>query len=152
MGFQLKEIMTGTHSFEKGFGSGHNLFMEFVINWGPKNMLTWLNPTHKDFLLQPLKGHVTVAGLCQQAPCTGTLELRYFNDYKIRYTFTFKVKGKTYSYVGEKVNIKPWNLPISHTTCFGRITEKNTGKLVSTSVVYFRLRTMLQFFFSFRLK
>ena len=125
--------------------------MEFVIDWGPHNFSSWINPQNKDFLTQPLKGHVTVEGLCERKPCTGTLELKYFTEYRIRYTFTFKAKGKTYCYVGEKVNIKPWNLPISHTTCFGRLTEKATGKLVSTSIVYFRLRTLIKFLLSFRL-
>jgi hypothetical protein len=52
--------------------------------------------------------------------------------------------------VGEKVNIKLWNLPVSHTTCVGRVTELESGKLISTSVTIFRMRTLPAFLGSFR--
>ena len=88
---------------------------------------------------------------CTSAPCKGTLALLYFTDQKIRYTFEFTVDGETYRYVGEKVHIFPWNLPWSHTTCFGRLTKKETGELVSVSVVHFRYRTIPAFMASLRL-
>ena len=51
----------------------------------------------------------------------------------------------------QKRNIKPWNLPVSHTTCYGELTEAKSGKLVSRSVTYFRLKTLPSFLWSFRL-
>jgi hypothetical protein len=98
-----------------------------------------------------LSGWITVGGLCERAPCEGHLELKYFSEHKIRYLFRFGADGHQYAYVGEKVNIMPWNLPTSHTTCFGRITAADTGKLISTSVVFFELRTIVSFTRSFRL-
>lgn len=150
LGFKIDETMTGWHRFEKGKTSGKK-FMEFKVTWGPESIRKWLNPINPKFLTQDLKGVVTIEGLCQDTPCEGTLELKYFDEHIIRYTFDFKVRKKTYRYVGEKVNIQLWNLPVSHTTCFGRLTEKSTGKLVSTSVTYFKLSTALKFLMSLRL-
>ncbi|MGC8928886.1 MAG: hypothetical protein ACP5QK_13325, partial [Myxococcota bacterium] len=67
-------------------------------------------------------------------------------------TFEFEVNGKRYLYIGEKVNIKPWNLPVSHTTCFGTIVERETNRLISRSVVFFRYSTIPSFLLSFRLR
>jgi len=78
------------------------------------------------------------------------LELAYFTEGKIRYTFDFSAKGKMYRYVGEKVNIRPWNLPVSHTTCFGTLVEKESGRLVSRSVTFFKLHTTPAFMASLR--
>jgi hypothetical protein len=98
-----------------------------------------------------LEGTVTIDGLCDQTPCTGSLELRYLKEHKIRYSFGFKVDGKAYRYVGEKVDIQLWNLPRSHTTCFGRLFLLGTGELVSTSVTHFRIRSLPRFLASARL-
>ena len=151
VGFKIDELMTGYHEFEKGCGPTGQYKMEFHATWGPKDLSEWINPKSKKFLKQPLDGLVTVEGLCVDVPCHGTFELRYFKDYSIKYSFEFKVNRKTYQYVGKKVNIKPWNLLVSHTTCFGRLTEKTTGKLISTSVTYFKLSSMPKFLTSFRL-
>ncbi len=151
IGFLFDEVMTGKHRFEPGFGPPGDKFMQFKATWGPKHFSEWINPFGEKFLIQELTGTVTIEGLCENAPMSGTLELKYFSERKIRYTFEFTIEGKKYQYIGEKVNILPWNLPTSHTTCFGRLTEKKTGKLVSTSVTYFKLKTMPGFLLSFRL-
>jgi len=151
LGFQMDEIMSGEHEFEPEFGTEGKFPFEFQVTWGPKEMGAWLNPKSNTFMVQPLKGTVSVGGLCSDTPCEGTLELRYFKDHKIRYNFEFKVDDVEYVFLGEKVNIKPWNLPISHTTCFGVLTEKSTGKLVSRSITHFRLKTSPAFLASFRL-
>jgi len=150
-GFLITEVMSGSHEFEPGQGPYGEYPFEFHITWGPKSLAKWINPLSGDFMTQPLKGTVTVGGLCEKAPCTGTLEIAYWTERKIRYTFEFSVNNKAYHYVGEKVNILPWNLPVSHTTCFGTLVEKKTGKLVSRSVVFFRLWRTPRFFASFRL-
>jgi hypothetical protein len=124
--------------------------MEFKVTWGARNLVEWLNPKGEKFMIVDLAGTVTVGGLCEAAPCEGTLELKYFDQRKIRYAFTFTIDRVEYRYVGEKVNIRPWNLPVSHTTCFGTLTEAATGKLVSKSVTHFRMRTMPEFAASLR--
>lgn len=150
IGFRMNEVMTGSHKFEPGFGTPVTHFMEFRVTWGTKNIADWVKRSSKNFLVNFLEGTVTIEGLCRNAPCQGTLALRYFSDHSIRYTFTFEVKKVRYRFVGEKVNIMPWNLPWSHTTCFGRLTEVKSGRLVSTSVTHFRLRDVPAFLASLR--
>ncbi len=144
-GFSIDEVMSGDHEFVAGAGPEGRLPFEFQVRWGPPNVFKWANPWGAGFLRQPLGGTVTVGGLCEAAECAGTLELRYFKDRRIRYTFEFEVDGVGYHYVGEKVNIRLWNLPTSHTTCFGVLTEKESGKLVSRSLTHFRLATVPAF-------
>jgi hypothetical protein len=152
MGFSMSEVMTGDHEFEHGLGPAGRRFFEFKVRWGPKNVSDWLNPGSEAFGIHHLEGTVTAEGLCHDTRCEGTLELHYLTEHKIRYRFDFAAEGKRYRYVGEKVNIQVWNLPVAHTTCFGRITEAETGRLVSTSVTYFRLKTLPAFVTSLRLR
>ena len=152
VGFKLHEVMTGHHEFEPGCGPPGRHPMVFRVDWGPRDVRAWLRRGTDTFLSQELEGRVTVGGLCDETPCLGALELRYFDERRIRYAFGFEVQGRAYRYVGEKVNIRVWNLPVSHTTCFGRLVEAETGRLVSTSVTHFRLRTAPRFLTSLRLR
>ncbi len=151
IGFTVTETMRGEHEFEPRFGPPGKRPMEFRVTWGPRRLGPWLNPAGERFLASDLRGSVTADGLCRDAPCTGRLELRYFRDRTIRYVFDFEADGTLYRFAGEKACIRPWNLPWSHTTCFGTITRRDTGELVSTSVTRFRLRSLLSFRASFRL-
>ncbi|MBI5545889.1 MAG: hypothetical protein HY901_18525 [Deltaproteobacteria bacterium] len=150
VGFQMDEMMSGEHELEPGFGEAGPRRLELRLTWGTRNVVRWLTPGGEEFLRGPLVGALTADGLCQDAPCQGTLELRYFDEHKIRYSFEFEAQGRRHRFVGEKVNIRPWNLPFSHATCFGRITEVDSGRLVSTSVTRFRLTTLPRFLLSFR--
>jgi hypothetical protein len=151
IGFATDEVMTGLHRFEPDQGPDTELPFEFRVTWGPPNLFQWIDPADERFMEHHLEGTVSVGGWADDIPCEGSLELLYFTEHRIRYTFTFEHGGTRYRYVGEKVNIKLWNLPVSHTTCFGRMTEAETGKLVSTSVTHFRMRTLPAFLLSFRL-
>jgi hypothetical protein len=53
--------------------------------------------------------------------------------------------------VGEKVNLRPWNLHKTHTTCYGTITNLKTNQEISKSIVYFKFETVPEFMTSFRL-
>ncbi len=150
LGFATDEVMTGYHRFEPGLGPEGELPFEFRVTWGPPNLFRWLDPADEQFMQHHLAGTVTVGGWAEDIPCEGSLELLYFTEHRIRYAFTFEHGDTAYRFVGEKVNIKPWNLPVSHTTCFGRMTELDSGKLVSTSVTHFRMRTLPAFLLSFR--
>jgi hypothetical protein len=152
LGFLLDEVMVGEHRFEPGFGDGGDRPMSFRVTWGPSSIVDWLSPASPAFLRHELTGTVTIDGLCAEAPCLGSLELLYSSQHKIRYTFEFDVSGQRLRFVGEKVNIRLWNWPVSHTTCFGRTTQVETGRLVSTSVTYFRIAQTLAFARSFRLR
>jgi hypothetical protein len=140
MGFFASEIMSGHHEFADRGGPSEQLPFAFRVDWGPERLRDWLNPSHPGFLWQELEGEVQVGGLCGWTPCRGTLHLEYVPKRRIRYDFDFEVDGVVYRYVGDKKNIRLWNLAVSHTTCFGVLTERETGKLVSTSVSFFHLR------------
>lgn len=153
LGFTIHETMTGTHQFHPYGVENH--FMEFTLDWGPSSFGDWLTPSSgsSPVLAQACSGYISVDGLVCHAPCYGTLVLDYFGDHKLRYELHFQDNlGHQYTYCGEKVNIQPWNLLTSHTTCFGTITEDRSGYLVSRSVLRFKLRTIPAFLWSFRLQ
>lgn len=148
LGFRMDEVMTGTHRFgDDAISANH--FMEFRVTWGPDDVRSWINPFSRGFMKQPLSGVVTVGGLCENRPCEGELSLEYHKG-RIRYEFFFIVDGVYYTFVGEKIGIRPWNLHDSHTTCYGALTETESGQLVSESVTHFRLATLPAFLKSFR--
>jgi len=140
MGFRTRELMSGEHEFRAGHGPAGRHPFAFRVKWGPDRLGEWLNPLGDRFLWNELEGEILVGGLCDWTPCRGTLDLEYFGPRRIRYTFDLEVAGKTYRYVGDKVDIRAWNLPVSHTTCFGTLVELATGTLVSTSVTRFKMR------------
>ena len=149
----MEEVMTGTH---KIVGQHEERFMEFRIKWGSNNILECFNPLHENFLLQELYGDIIIDGICGATPCYGTLHLNYPKGY-LEYQIFFNYLGKDYFYKGTKKNLRPWNLHKTHTTCYGTLYRKNhqgsrfLWDIVSDSVVYFRLNTLLTFLKSFRL-
>lgn len=152
VGFKMDELMVGTHTFSNGSFEGRELPLNFSLTWGNVNLLKFLNPGSGEFLNSDANGFITVGGLANKADCTGSLKLMYFSERKIRYELNFTGDdGMAYRYVGEKVNLWPWNLHKTHVTCYGTITDKKTGKIISNSVVYFPMREMLDFLISARL-
>lgn len=161
-GFNITEDMVGKHTFDDGFahdflphlydmGFDYWMPMSFNAVWGTddiqKLMAYYLS---SGVLTFKLNGTIDVSGLCQSALIqNGVLVLDYFNTHELMYNFDFKVRDKFYNYTGRKYNIQLWNLLTSHTTCFGTITSG--GRLVSTSVVYFKLGSALKFLSSFQL-
>jgi hypothetical protein len=150
-GFQIHEVMSGEHEFVDGFGPAGKHKFEFKADWGPKNLVDFVNPGQDKFMLSELAGTVTIGGMCENMPVYGTLQLRYFQDQKIRYTFDFSVDGEPYQYVGEKQQIYPWNLPYSHTTCFGEVKNLRTGKVISKSITHFDMNDLPEFLGTFKL-
>jgi len=146
LGFRIDETMTGFHEFKN---SNEKKFMEFVITWGPDNILKWLNPFGSGFLKQELEGHITIDGLCKEWPCYGELTLAYYKG-EICYKIYFIYNGKEYCYIGKKKHIKLWNLLISHTTCYGNLKQIQPFDNISKSIVYFNFSTMWEFLSSFR--
>lgn len=151
VGFAADEVMEGTHRFEPGEGPPGDHPIRFEVTWGHPHLSAWLDPLSGEFMTSRMEGRITVGGLCDDTPCAGTLELRYFREARLRYTLSFEVDGHPYRFTGEKINIKPWNLPVSHTTCFGHVVRADTGRLVSTGDLYFRWHTLPAFVLSFRL-
>jgi short-subunit dehydrogenase len=151
IGFKMDEIMQGEHEFENGFGPAGKKRMIFKVNWGTNQLIDWLNPFSDNFMVNDLEGTVSIDGLCEDEPCSGKLELKYFSEQKIRYTFEFETEEEAYIFVGEKRNIYPWNLPYSHTCCFGELRLKDSNELVSTSITHFRLDTLPEFLSSFQI-
>jgi hypothetical protein len=152
LGFEAEELMRGAHRFLPGAGAEGEHPFEFTVRWGARHLLDWLNPLGPGFMSNWLEGHVSVGGLVEQAACAGTLDLRYFQEGKIRYTFDFKDgDGRAYRFVGEKRDIRPWNLHRTHATCFGTVTDLGSGQPVSESVTYFEWRTLPAFLSTFKL-
>jgi len=145
LGFNMEELMIGDHEFVNDSGEKGKFPFQFKVVWGTKNLAKWGNPFKSDFMVNDLEGTITIGGLAEEVPCKGKLELRYFDAQKIVYTFDFEVDGTAYQYVGEKRNIYPWNLPYSHTTCFGEVIEKDSGKVISKSITHFRMSDMPEF-------
>jgi hypothetical protein len=151
VGFRMDEMMIGTHTFSDGSCGGRELPLNFSLTWGNSSLIKFLNPRSEEFLVSSAKGFITVGGLANKADCKGCLKLMYFSGRKIRYELDFKGDNeRAYRYVGEKVNIWPWNLHRTHVTCYGTITDVLTEKIISSSVVYFPLREMYDFLISFR--
>lgn len=153
--FVMKEIMRGVHHFvDPALGSAEEADLYFRIKWGQK-LLPYLNPVSGTFFKANAHGVIFVEGLTEgEVDCSGTLELRYLAEQKLRYTLDFVVDGEPYRYVGEKRDVKLWE-PIflikTHTTCYGRITD-STGRIISRSVIHFGMgpKSLLAFSTSFR--
>ncbi len=150
IGFRIDELMSGEHEFTPGHGPAGKRPFEFNVTWGTDNLIEWVNPSSENFMANTLEGTVTVDGLCRNAPCKGRLELRYLQDQKIRYVFDFTVDGKQYHFIGEKRQIFPWNLPWSHTTCFGELREAGKDEVISKSITHFHWDTLPDFLKSLR--
>jgi len=152
VGFTIDETMSGTHHFVgRGYPKGDFPF-HFTLTWGGDDLLAFINPlSGQRFCTGEAKGTVTVGRFIDEAECRGTIELRYFTEAKIRYSFEFSKGRKKYHYVGEKIDIRPWNLHRTHTTCYGTLYEVKSGKEVSRSITYFKLNTLVPFLMSFRL-
>jgi len=152
LGFLMNEVMTGTHQFVDGAGPAGDLFMEFKVTWGNKHVSKFFNPLGKEFFRNTMSGKVTIEGLVQDAELEGKLELLYFTEAKLKYSFNFRgPDGREYTYKGEKRDLRPWNLHRTHMTLYGTVTETDTGRLISNSILYFKLKTMPTFLASFRL-
>ena len=149
-GFEMEEVMQGTHEFLSGRGPSGKFPFVFKVRWGTDNIKEWINPTGDKFLVNKMHGTLSAGGLGDNIPIEGTLTLKYFTEYKIVYEFTFELKGHKYYFVGEKVNIKPWNLQTSHTTCFGTLISDDV-KIASRSITYFKLSTAFDFIKSFKI-
>ena len=151
-GFRLDETMSGSHHFVNQAGPDGEHPLSFSVTWGTRHLLDWLNPLSSRFMSNFLQGHISVGGLVTAAPCSGTLDLRYLQEASIRYTIDFKGSdAHPYRYVGEKVNLRPWNLHKTHTTCYGTIVDLVSGEHVSKSIVYFHLASLPTFLASVRL-
>lgn len=148
-GFKIDEVMTGYHYFTND-ERGLKRKMEFRATWGPEDIKSFLTPQPDKFMRAPLYGDVTIEGLCDKAPIEGTIELDYFGRGTITYEFVFKANDVWYLYQGEKVNIKPWNVLTSHTTCVGSLYD-GKGFNVSNSVTFFKLSSMFSFLASLRI-
>lgn len=149
---RIDELMSGEHEFINGYGPKGKRPFSFRVSWGPKETSSFLFPGSGDFMVADLKGVVNIDGMDNNIPCSGKLEFKYIEEQKIRYTFDFKHDDKFYLFIGEKRNIYPWNLPISHTTCYGEVIEKESGTIISKSITHFHMDTLFEFLGSVRLE
>lgn len=160
LGFRIEERMEGTHrllrdldgaAVEVARRAGVEAPFSFVARWGHPRLSAFLNPLSGDFLSAAIEGEVSAGGICEAAPFVGNLELEYLGRQAITYTFDFDAGGRRLRFHGEKRHIRPWNLPWSHTTCYGELAELASGEPLSTVLVRFPLTTLFPFISSFRL-
>jgi hypothetical protein len=151
LGFRIHEVMSGTHEFVGKAGPKGEFPFSFELDWGTDNLLEFLNPFSGQSFTAKAEGVVRMGEFVDEAPCSGTLEFCYFTEAKIRYRFTFTVGGNTYEYIGEKVEIRPWNLHRTHTTCYGVVYDVKQGKEISRSITYFDVAALPAFLSSFRI-
>lgn len=151
VGFKIREEMSGTHRFTEESQMDGTHPMRFEAEWGPSSLREWLNPSGEKFLRHPMTGIVSVGGLCLDEEFSGFMALKYFEDASIRYEFTFEVNGTNYRYVGEKTNLRPWNLHRTHTTLNGTLTVRDSETVISESTLYFKLNSLPSMLGSFRL-
>ncbi len=153
IGFEMEEIMSGEQTWlENKEGREGKTPMEFKVTWGTDSLLQWANPFQSDFMCNDLQGTVSIGGFCENARCFGRLELKYFSEQKITYFFEFEGDdGQDYEFRGEKREIYPWNLPWSHTCCFGELRKVGEDKVLATSITHFELNTLPAFIKSFKL-
>lgn len=138
-GFRVRERMVGWHELT---ADGVRRPLSFEGEWGPDSVRAWADPRKPTFLWQRMRGTIDADGLCAAAPFEGTLQLEYFGPRRIRYTLDFDAGGRALRLVGDKENLRWWNLLVTHTTCFVTITELATGALVSRGTVLFRMRDL----------
>jgi hypothetical protein len=141
--------MTGTHEFVGKAGPKGEFPFSFELDWGTDDLLAFINPLSGQSYTAQATGVVRMGEFVDEAPCDGTLEFCYFTEAKIRYRFTFSVNRKEYEYIGEKVEIRPWNLHRTHTTCYGMVYDSKNRKEISRSLTYFKLETLPSFLTSF---
>ena len=152
LGFKIDENMVGTHTLLGIEDLNGMLSLQYSLTWGNTDLFKFFNPFSEEFLSGEAKGVFTARGLVNKADCSGSIRLLYFTERKIRYRLFFQdEKGKHYRYDGEKKNIWPWNLYITHFRCYGTITDLETNQIISESVVYFPYRQIMTFILSFRL-
>jgi hypothetical protein len=157
VGFQMEERMAGTHRYRRAFPpggveAGEERPIELRARWGHPRLREFLFPGSGEFLTAALEGTLTAGGLCQEAEVRGTLELRYFVDATIRYRFEFQgAGGGSFRFVGEKRELRPWNLHRTHTICHGTIQHQGDGETLSDVTVRFDLAQLPAFLASFRL-
>lgn len=140
--FSMNELMIGTHHFvDPKTGPTDDSDFYFKLNWG-QELFSFVRPGSQDFFKAKAKGVINIAGLTNgEVPTEGTLELLYFTEQKLRYTLKFSVKGKDYTYIGEKKDVKLWRplcLVKTHTTCYGKVFDEN-NQIISHSVTHFEM-------------
>lgn len=147
LGFQMTETMEGYHWLPAISEERYPLV--FTAEWGTIDIKSFFNPKDMKFLKCWLKGRITAQGICEDAKTRGYLDLNYPLG-TIKYEFNFAAHGRMFLLTGEKVNIKPWNLATSHTTCYTTIIN-DADELVSRGVVFFKPKRIIPFLRSFRL-
>ena len=133
------------------YRKGEQLPFRFVARWGHLRLSSFLNPISNDYLDAALHGEVDVGGICARAPMDGNLSFAYLSRQSISYCFDFDAGGRRLRFRGDKRHIRPWNLPWSHTTCYGELSELASGEPISTVLLRFPPSTLMPFLSSFRL-
>jgi len=150
-GFEFVETMEGYHYMPAV--TAKKMDTCFTVKWGTENIKEVLNPKSNQFLMFQMAGILEIEGITEKTRTFGYLHLDYPHN-RIQYMLQFKSAEQPpvndYMFIGEKMNVKWWNLPFSHTTCYTTVIN-GADQLISRGVVFFKLKNLWPFLKSFKL-
>ena len=133
--------------------NGVNRPFRFDVTWY-QDLREFLDPCGSSFFKAEMYGEVDVNGMTDSHKAiihSGYIDLRY-REGKIEYYFEFDDKsGRMMRFAGWKTNIKPWNLPWSHTNVTG-VIYGDDDIVKSVVEAKFRLRDIPKFVKSLRVR
>jgi len=140
IGCTTHEYGTGTHELIGAATGTGPLPIRFDLELRIGSLADFLNPRSEDDVrgMIQCQGTFSAEGLVHDVPCRGTLDLRLATENRLRYDLRFTgPDGQDLLFVGEKVNVRLWNLYRTLFTCYGTIYDQSTGEAISRSTVYF---------------
>lgn len=151
-GFEFTEVMEGYHYMPAV--KKESMPLKFTLKWGTENLKDTLNPNSNRYLQFAAAGILEADGIVTGGTRTfGLIHLNYPENI-IQYMLQFKSAERPpvndYVLVGEKMNIKWYNLPYSHTTCYTTIVN-GADQLISRGVAFFKMKNALSFIKSFKI-
>jgi len=139
VGWTTHEFGTGTHRFLGDHGPPGALPIRLELDLRIDSLRDFVNPLVDPAIsgVMQCEGTFSAQGLVQDAPCTGTLELRLVSERILRYSLAFEgTDGAAYRFIGEKPDLRLINLYRTLFTCHGVIFDAE-GTEISRSTVFF---------------
>ncbi len=139
LGWKTHEFGCGTHRFLGDGGPPGALPIRLELDLRIGSLRDFVNPLALPAVsgVMACEGTVSAEGLAQDAPCSGTLEMRLLTERVLRYALSFQGDdGETYRFFGEKPDLRLRNLYRTLFTLHGAIHDAE-GKEISRSTLFF---------------
>lgn len=142
MGFKFHETMKGTYRSKERPEQERTLFFE--IDATAESAIEFF----KDFTME-IDGVVTMAGVADEKPLHGTLEIAIPTRRELVYKFEFTGNdGNSYRFEGKKTDIALTTITKTMTTCYAKVYKE--GEEVADALVYFDLKDLGEFLLSWK--